>query len=347
MSRDAASHAPAATGRRAGTRVPYSAARCRSRRRRRASATRPLFYAGEDEFLAGTVPFVRAGIDAGEPILVALPERRAAALERALEASRGRRLLRRHAAARTQPGRIISAWHDFVAAGPDRRTGVRGIGEPAWPGRSAAELDECRRHEALLNAAFADGPDFVLLCPYDVEGLPEAVVQEARGTHPYVCEHGGCAASDTYLPPDRRGLRGRAASPRRTTPTCCASTSGVLRDRARPRRHPRARGGPRVGAPRRRRLGGHRAGGQQHPPRGGLGTLRVWRDGSALLVEVEDAGRLQRAAASAACAPRSSSRTGAGLWLVHQLCDLVQVRSCGGRTIVRARMEPVPDGVAA
>ena len=43
-----------------------------------------------------------------------------------------------------------------------------------WAGRSAAELVECQRHEALLNLAFATTPDFHPLCPYgfDAHGLP-------------------------------------------------------------------------------------------------------------------------------------------------------------------------------
>jgi len=35
-----------------------------------------LFYADRDEFLAGTVPFVEAGVEAGETVLVALPRPR-------------------------------------------------------------------------------------------------------------------------------------------------------------------------------------------------------------------------------------------------------------------------------
>ena len=33
------------------------------------------------------------------------------------------------------PARIISAWHDFVAAHGGAGRPLRGIGEPIWPGR--------------------------------------------------------------------------------------------------------------------------------------------------------------------------------------------------------------------
>jgi hypothetical protein len=32
-----------------------------------------LFYRGADEYLAGTIPFVRTGLAAGEPVAVAVP----------------------------------------------------------------------------------------------------------------------------------------------------------------------------------------------------------------------------------------------------------------------------------
>lgn len=43
-----------------------------------------LFYRGDDEYLAGTVPFVRAGREAGEPVAVAVPPARLALLRDAL-----------------------------------------------------------------------------------------------------------------------------------------------------------------------------------------------------------------------------------------------------------------------
>jgi MEDS: MEthanogen/methylotroph, DcmR Sensory domain len=55
------------------------------------------------------------------------------------------------------PGRLISAWQCALKArDPDR--GMRGLGEPVWAGRSAAELDECERHERLVNLAFGQEP---------------------------------------------------------------------------------------------------------------------------------------------------------------------------------------------
>lgn len=64
--------------------------------------------------------------------------------------------------------------------------------------------------------------------------------------------------------------------------------------------------------------------------RGG-GILRVWSQGEALVCEVSDGGVIDE--------PRSRSGVNqadrGGLWLANQLCDLVQVRSSGGGSVVR------------
>ncbi|MBA3233977.1 MAG: MEDS domain-containing protein [Propionibacteriales bacterium] len=68
----------------------------------------------------------------------------------------------------------------------DEGVRVRGIGEPVWPGRTAAELVEAQCHEALLNVAFADSGRWDLLCPYDIQALPDDVIAEALRSHPHV-----------------------------------------------------------------------------------------------------------------------------------------------------------------
>ena len=60
---------------------------------------------------------------------------------------------------------------------------------------------------------------------------------------------------------------------------------------------------------------------------GGPGTLRIWREDGAVVCEVRDAG-------------------GRGLWMVNQLCDLVQLRTMHlgpEELLVAARVELGPD----
>ena len=115
-----------------------------------------LLYDGEVGFLTGTLPFIRAGVAAGEPVLVVVSAARIGLLRSALGGN---------------ADRVAFADMADVGANPARIIRARGIGEPIWAGRSPAELVECQRHETLLNLAFAGVPAFWLLCPYDCEAL--------------------------------------------------------------------------------------------------------------------------------------------------------------------------------
>jgi anti-sigma regulatory factor (Ser/Thr protein kinase) len=65
---------------------------------------------------------------------------------------------------------------------------------------------------------------------------------------------------------------------------------------------------------------------------GGAGTVALWAEPGAVVVEVRDAGP--------GTAPLAGRRPpdaddAAGLYLLHQLCDLVQLRSSAAGTTVR------------
>lgn len=71
---------------------------------------------------------------------------------------------------------------------------------------------------------------------------------------------------------------------------------------------------------------------------GGGGVLRTWDDGDALLFEVEDAGVIADPLVGRRLPPPNATK-GRGLWLVNQLCDLVELSSDrGSGTTVRVRM---------
>jgi anti-sigma regulatory factor (Ser/Thr protein kinase) len=67
---------------------------------------------------------------------------------------------------------------------------------------------------------------------------------------------------------------------------------------------------------------------------GGHGLLRVWHEPGTLMAEISDAGRLDLPLAGRR-RPETGQRGGYGLWVVHQVCDLVQIRSSRGGTTVR------------
>ncbi len=67
---------------------------------------------------------------------------------------------------------------------------------------------------------------------------------------------------------------------------------------------------------------------------GGVGLLRCWREADTLLCEVHDAGQIE-APLVGRSRPTPEARCGRGVWLVNQLCDLVQIRSAAAGTVVR------------
>ena len=157
-----------------------------------------LFYRDADEYLAGTVPFVRSGLAAGEPVAVAVPEFNLTLLGAELGADADRVKLMDMGTAGRNPGRIIpGVLRAFADTYPDRP--VRIIGEPIWPDRSDQEYPACVQHEALINLAFT-GRDVTILCPYDTRNLPVAVLADAEATHPLLIDSTGRRTSTAYGP---------------------------------------------------------------------------------------------------------------------------------------------------
>jgi anti-sigma regulatory factor (Ser/Thr protein kinase) len=303
-----------------------------------------LMYAGDGGFLAAAVPFVAAALDADEPVLVALPRARVEVLTNAL----GDRAAEVQFLAMEEVGRnpacIIPAWLSFVDRRPPDGRAIHGIGEPVWGGRDPAEYTECHLHESLLNEAFTGTSAFRLLCPYDTQTLDAETVEEARRTHPIVQQAGSRQGSSSYSAVDARDRHFRAPLPEPTTDVWEVPVSGISRHRD--LRNVRGM------------VADHGRSCGLQPIRvndlvlavdeiminavshgGGRGTLRMWRAGERAVCEVRDEGRLEDAMVGR-LPPSHTSRGGRGLWLVNQLCDLVQIRSTATGTVVRVEVRP-------
>ena len=157
--------------------------------------------------------FIRDSVAKGEPILVVVSEEKIELLRRELGGDPDGVRFADMMQVGHNPARIIPAWRDFVAehATSDRR--FRGIGEPIWATRSASELVECARHEALLNLAFAEGSGWWLACPYDTRSLSPSVIAEAERNHPWVTRDGERARQRDLSRARRRGEAVRRATP--------------------------------------------------------------------------------------------------------------------------------------
>lgn len=284
-----------------------------------------FLFAGVDEFVKAMVPFVEEGRHAGGEVLVAVTAANADALRSALPSAKdGVRFVAMESAGRN-PGRIISMWRDFLAT-TSGDAEVRGIGEPIWAGRSGPELVECYQHELLLNLAFGAGPSWRLACPYDVSTLPEHVIEQARSNHPTVSGTSGRVASASYQPDYAQALR-------QPLPPPPAELAGQLQFQL-------------DDLPQMRRLASRLAAQAQITPRrqadlitavnevatnsirygGGSGRFSLWFEPGSLVAEISDGGVIESPLVGRQ-RPTPGPGGGYGLWLVHQLCDLVQLRS--------------------
>lgn len=297
-----------------------------------------LLYKGEEEFLHGVLPFVNEALAADEPVMVAVREARATLLANALGGNRDRVTFLDIERVGRNPACIIPAWQEFVTADGIGERAVRGVGEPAWPGRSTAELDECERHESLLNSAFADGPRWQLLCPYDAGELDAHALEAARRTHPTLLDDGVSRENDRYLAGAQAlaPYAGELSPPGKDLEELAFTTRGIGAVRGLvSKRATRAGLGDEAREDLVLAINELVTNSVQYA--GGGGTLAIWREEDALVCEVRDRGQISNPLAGRV-PPPLDQHSGRGLWLVNHLCDLVQIRSAPGATVVRTRM---------
>ena len=292
-----------------------------------------MLWSRADAFVRDTVNFVRAGLASGERVLVALPAPRLRAVRAALGDGARHVAFADMEELGSNPARIIAAWVQFVTESGDHPS--RGVGEPLWAGRTSAEVSECQLHEALLNDAIPATTPLWLRCPYEVDALPTEVVDQALSTHPWVAQSDGTARANESYGGGGLGAMGFATSLPAPPAACIVRTitpetlrtvrdlalhvarvCGVVEERAED-----------LG------LALHELG-VNSVVHGHGGTLRLWRIPGALVCEVTDAGVVADPL-TGRLEPDNDEPDGRGLWMVNQLCDLVQLRSSESGTTVR------------
>ena len=298
-----------------------------------------MLYSGEDEFVEEASAFIRDGLEGGEPTLVVVSARKIERLRDRLNGDADTVRFADMDAIGHNPAWIIPAWREFVDEHLESDVPLRGIGEPISAERSPDALVECQRHESLLNVAFAAGPGFWLLCPYDTSALPAEVVDEARRSHPHVAHARETVASASYhgldwaaepfdaplpLPPeDAAQLRFRLDDlpAVRHLVRLYSARAGLRDDRT----------GDLVLAVNELATNSIRHG-------GGTGTVTIWSRGRSLVCDIADRGRIADPLAGRVRPPTGSSR-GHGLWIASQLCDLAQIRSHATGSTVRLHID--------
>jgi anti-sigma regulatory factor (Ser/Thr protein kinase) len=291
-----------------------------------------LIYDDSAQFLATALPFLAAALDAGERALVAVGRVNAELLERELGADAERVGFVTIEDLGRNPARIVPFWRDFLDSAAGRQG--RGISEPVWPGRAAAEIDECQRHEYLLNLAFPPEARSSLLCAYDGSALADDVLAAVSRSHQAVLRDGSRRPSEDYLQScDCYGGRLPRHPPDAEVFTYDRARLSALRKRV--KRAAEAAGlRPRQAADLVAAASELAANSVAHG--GGAGTMYVWREDDRLLVDFEDRGTIEEPLAGR-LQPATSQQGGRGLWLANQLCDLVQIRSGVLGTTVRVQ----------
>jgi anti-sigma regulatory factor (Ser/Thr protein kinase) len=174
------------------------------------------------------------------------------------------------------------------------------------------------------------------LCPYAAAGLPRDVIADAGRTHPGIVRDGLPQASPCYggaggIPP---GCDAALAVPPATAQTLSYRTSLralrlLVEDHAT---------GCGLSADRTASLvlavSEVAANTLRHT--GGGGTLHVWHSRGEMLCQVEDGGWITDPLAGRRRRP--AVEPGHGLWVVNQVCDLVEMRTGKDGTTIRLHM---------
>lgn len=298
-----------------------------------------LLWDGLEQYVAATVPFVRDGVAAGQPVMVAVHAERWAPLAAALGDDAARVDHVDLARLGHNPARVMAVWRRF--ADEAGSAPCRGLGEVVWPDQDAARRAEGYVHEATLNVAIPESTPLWLLCPYDVGRLDDAALGEARRSHPCLTTPDGAGErSPAYAGADhattlaaqrlpRPGpLEGTVAEFRRYRKGDLARIRRFVLDRAQAAGLAEDRADDLC-------LAVNELAANSIDHGGGDGMLRMWREPDRLVVEVSDAGTISDPLAGRVD-PTVDQARGRGLWMAHQLADLLQIRRTPRGTVLRA-----------
>lgn len=293
-----------------------------------------LLYRDPSALRAAVAEFAEEAADEGEPLLAIAPVTTLELIDDALAASGAVIAVSDMARVGRNPGMVLPILQEWAAAGHAGR--VRVLSQPMWRGRCWAEMAECLRHEALLNAVLAAVPVSVL-CLYDAAHLDAAALPGVELTHPELIDELGRRPSVVYGDPLAlyRGDRWPQDEP--TGPVGEHPFAGDLRRL----RHAVA-DDPRLRALDARRredlvlaVNEAATNAVRHGDR--AVRTRVWRDDERVVSEVRSQTAIKDPLAGHR-RPAPDATGGRGLWLINQLCDLVELRSGPRGSSVRMHM---------
>lgn len=296
-----------------------------------------LIYHRAQELVTAATAFLRAGIVADAPVLVVLGGREQVLLRDALGRDGVAIEWVEPADWYTFPAHTLRRAYQFAQRHPGRTPRI--IGEVVWAGRSAVEITEWARYEALVTAAFPATP---VLCAYDATALDPAILATAGQTHPFLRDTGDgvagpsagfvdpaaflVACDDTALPAPTGTVRvlgfhlGELRAIRRFVAAHTAD-AGLGTER----------GEDLVTA-----VNEAATNAVEHG--GGRGMLWIWTDPTRVMCDITNPAGQIGDPFTGHLPPDPRSARGRGLWFMRQLADIVEVRTAAAATTVRLHM---------
>ena len=281
-----------------------------------------LIYHDEAEFDAAMHAFLHDAADAGEPVLVALPGPHLDRVRETLgDAMAGTHCEDLERVARN-PSCLLSMIEEWVASHDGR---ARVVSEVVWPGRPHAEAVEALRHEALVNLALA-GSGATIMTPFDARHLDAEILAGIEMTHPTVVEGGRRRAGAAYTDPLSTAFGELWPLDDPAGPVTEHPLDGSLRELRRAIAEDPALAS--LSAERRSDLvfAINEAASNAVKHGNARCTTRIWHDGDEVVTEVCSRSGVRDVMAGRR-RPAADALEGRGLWLINQVCDLVELRS--------------------
>jgi CheY-like chemotaxis protein len=167
-----------------------------------------LVYSSLDELAAGTLPFIRHGLELGEQLLVVLPPNGCAVLKAQLGRDADEIDFADAVDWYQSPRDALERYTRYVERHIERGAPrVRVVAEVVWPHGSESDVAGWKRYEAGISGAMASTP-VSFICVYDAAELSAEIIADARRTHPVLRTADGARPSGHYARPAEfvRGL---------------------------------------------------------------------------------------------------------------------------------------------
>jgi len=293
-----------------------------------------LIYLDEAEFVAAMHAFLQEAAAVDEPVLIALPGPHLDHVREALAADMEGVRCQDVGQLGRNPSRLLELIEEWVASHDGR---ARVVSEVVWPGRSHAEAVEALRHEAVINHALA-GSAATIMSPFDAQHLDADILAAVEMTHPTVVEGGRRRAGTAYTDPLSATFGELWPLEAPTGPVSEHPLDGSLLELRHAIAEDPAMGS--LSAERRSDLvfATNEAASNAMKYGTDMCMTRIWHDGDEVVSEVSSHSAITDVMAGRR-RPAADALEGRGLWLINQLCDLVELRSGTSGTTLRMHVK--------